>query len=183
MFLYGTINVFIRNYFALLLHTVLYLHRNIQPCCHILYCIYTEIVCLVATFCFVLIRNYLAGPLHFAFLPYTVLYLYGLLANGPGDLGSIPGRVIPKTQKMVLDSSLLNTQYYKVRIKGKVEQSGEGVALFPTPWCGSYRKGSLWVNLDYGRQLTFVYTVRTFLYRNTKVKVRSPDGAQNTSTL
>ena len=36
-----------------------------------------------------------------------------------------PGWVIPKTQKMVLDSSLLNTQHCKVRIKGKVEQSRE----------------------------------------------------------
>ena len=35
---------------------------------------------------------------------------------------SIPGRVIPKTFKMVLDTSLLNTQQYKVRIKDKVEQ-------------------------------------------------------------
>ena len=26
----------------------------------------------------------------------------------------------PKTQKMALDASLLNTQHYKVRIKGKV---------------------------------------------------------------
>ena len=45
-----------------------------------------------------------------------------VFANGPGDLGSIPGRVI-KTLKVVLDTSLLNTQQYKVRIKGKVEQS------------------------------------------------------------
>ena len=73
---------------------------------------------------------------------------YYVFANGPGDLGSIPGRVIPKTQKMVLDASLFNTQYYKVRIKGKVEQSREGVAPSPTPWCSSYRKGSLRVNLD-----------------------------------
>ena len=51
-----------------------------------------------------------------------------VFANGPGDLGSIPGRVIPKTQKMVLDASLLNTQHYKAWIKGKVEQSREGVA-------------------------------------------------------
>ena len=51
-----------------------------------------------------------------------------VFANGPGDLGSIPRRVIPKTQKMVLDAPLLNTQHYKVRIKGKVEQSWEGVA-------------------------------------------------------
>ena len=45
--------------------------------------------------------------------------------NGPGDLGSIPCRVIPKTLKMALDTSLLNTQQYKVHIKGKVEQSKE----------------------------------------------------------
>ena len=80
-----------------------------------------------------------------------------MFANGPGDLGSIPGRVIPKTQKMVLDASLLNTQHYKVRIKGKVEQSREGVAPSPTHRCSSYRKGSLRVTLDYGRQLYFTY--------------------------
>ena len=44
-----------------------------------------------------------------------------VFANGPGDGGSIPGRVIPKTLKMVLDTSLLNTQHYKVRIKDKME--------------------------------------------------------------
>ena len=54
---------------------------------------------------------------------------------------------------MVLDASLLNTQHYKVRIKGKVEPSREGVAPSPTPWCSSYRKGSLRVTLDYARQL------------------------------
>ena len=48
-----------------------------------------------------------------------------VFANGQGDRGSIPGRVIPKTQKMVLDAALLNTQQYKVRIKSKVEQSRE----------------------------------------------------------
>ena len=48
-----------------------------------------------------------------------------IFINGLGDLGSIPGQVIPKTQKMVLDASLLNTQHYKVQIKGKVEQSKE----------------------------------------------------------
>ena len=39
------------------------------------------------------------------------------------ETGLIPGQVIPETQKMVLDVTLLNTQHYKVRIKGKVEQS------------------------------------------------------------
>ena len=94
---------------------------------------------------------------------YIYIYIYIILpdiglgvrvfANDPGDLGSIPGRVIPKTQKMVLDASLLSTQHYKVQIKGKVEQSRKGVAPSPTHWCSSYRKGSLRVTLDYGRQL------------------------------
>ena len=46
-------------------------------------------------------------------------------ANSPGNVGSTPGRAISKTFKMVLDTSLHNTQQYKVRIKGKVEQSWE----------------------------------------------------------
>ena len=87
-----------------------------------------------------------------------------MFANGPGDLGSIPGRVIPKTQKMVLDASLLSTHHYKVRIKGKVEQSRKGVAPSPTHWCSSYRKGSLRVTLDYGRQLYFYLLIYIYIY-------------------
>ena len=52
--------------------------------------------------------------------------------------GSIPGRIIPKTQKMILDATLRNTQQYKVRIQGKVEQSREWSRALPTPRCGSY---------------------------------------------
>ena len=48
-----------------------------------------------------------------------------MFANGSGDKGSIPGWVILKTKKMVLDTSLLNTQQYKVRIKGKEKKSGK----------------------------------------------------------
>ena len=44
-----------------------------------------------------------------------------VFTNGPGHNSSIPSRVIPKTQKMILDATLLNTQHYKVQIKGKVE--------------------------------------------------------------
>ena len=54
-----------------------------------------------------------------------------VFTNGPGDQGSITGQVIPKTQKMVLDAALLNTQYYKVRIKGKMEQSREWSSALP----------------------------------------------------
>ena len=55
-----------------------------------------------------------------------------VFANGLGEQGSILGRVIPKTQKMVLDAALLNAHYYKVRIKGKVEQSREWSSAFNT---------------------------------------------------
>ena len=48
-----------------------------------------------------------------------------VFANGPGDLVSNPGHVIPNTLKIVLDTSLHNTQQYKVCIKGKMEQSME----------------------------------------------------------
>ena len=48
-----------------------------------------------------------------------------MFANRSGDLGSIPGRVTPKTQKMLLDFALLSSQHYKVRIKNKREQSRE----------------------------------------------------------
>ena len=47
-----------------------------------------------------ILRNRLIGPVG------------RVLANGPGDLGLIPVRVISKTLKMVLDTSLLNTRQY-----------------------------------------------------------------------
>ena len=80
-----------------------------------------------------------------------------VFANGPGDLGSISRSSHTKDSKMVLDASLLNTQHYKVRIMGKVKNPGKGVAPSPTLWCSSYRKGSLWVTLDNGRQLYFIF--------------------------
>ena len=68
-----------------------------------------------------------------------------------GDWGSISGQVIPKTQKMVLDSGLLNTQHYKVKIKGKVEQARE--------WSNAIEKGA------FGSPLTNVanFTFLTYL--------------------
>ena len=74
---------------------------------------------------------------------YTVIYinyfysnrLIGIVgrvfANGPGDLSSVPGRVISKTLKMVLDASLLIPQQYNVRIKVKVEKSMERSHTLP----------------------------------------------------
>ena len=68
-----------------------------------------------------------------------IYYIYNRLigqvgrvfANGTEDLGSILGCVIQKTLKIVLLTSLLNTQQYKVRIKGKVEQSRERSSALP----------------------------------------------------
>ena len=45
--------------------------------------------------------------------------------------GSIPGPVILKTLRMVLDTSLLNTQQYKVHIRGRMEQSRERSSALP----------------------------------------------------
>ena len=85
-----------------------------------------------------------------------------VFTNGPRDLGSIPCRVILKSQKMLLDTSLVNTRQYKVRIEGKVEQSKERSSAFPyrsSYWkSSSYWKRSLLVALDYGCQLYFTFT-------------------------
>ena len=53
------------------------------------------------------------------------------------DWTQVSGAINPrsshtKDSKIVFDASLLNTQHYKVRIKGKVEHPGKGVAPSPT---------------------------------------------------
>ena len=80
-----------------------------------------------------------------------------VFANGPGDLGSVPDGVIPKTQKMLMHPCLtLCIIRYVSRVKWG--NPGKGVATSPIPWCSSYRKGSLRVTLDYGCQLYLLYT-------------------------
>ena len=78
-----------------------------------------------------------------------------VFANGPGDLGSIPGWVIPKTFKkkwylLPLCLTLSNIRYIS---RVKWSNPGKGVAHSPTTQCSSYWKGSLQVGLDYIRQL------------------------------
>ena len=65
----------------------------------------------------------------------NLLKLYRLIglvsivfANNPGDLGSIRGRVIPKVLKMLLDTSLLNTQHIRYVPWVKWSNTGKGVA-------------------------------------------------------
>ena len=78
------------------------------------------------------------------------IYIYIYMIYGPGNRGSILSRVMPKTQKMVLDASLLNTHHYKVWIKGKVVEPS------PTPRGSSFWKGSLLVVRNFYRQLYFL---------------------------
>ena len=62
-----------------------------------------------------------------------------VFANGPGDVGSIPGRVIPKPIKMILDTAwylILSNIRYVSRVKWS--NPGKGVVPSPTPWCSSY---------------------------------------------
>ena len=56
---------------------------------------------------------------------------------------------------------ILSIITYGSRVKWS--NPGKGVAPFPTPWCSSYWKGSLWVTLDYSRQLYF-FTIYTFVW-------------------
>ena len=81
----------------------------------------------------------------------TIVIMVRVFANGPGDRGSIPGRVIPKTFKMVLNAFLFNTLHYVVRFK-----VSERCCAPPTLRCSSKWKGSLLVILDYGRGWLYI---------------------------
>ena len=88
------------------------------------------------------------GVLYFLKLfPPLLLWMYKVFTNGPGDLGSMPGWVIPKTLPCVTLSI--------IRWRSRVMWSnpGNGLVSSPSLWCSSYRKGSLWITLDYGSQL------------------------------
>ena len=75
-----------------------------------------------------------------------------------GDLGSIPGRVIPKTLKMVLDTSLLNTQQYKVCVKDKVKQSRERSSTLPLHLSVvALEEGAFWSTSTMVANFTYLY--------------------------
>ena len=59
-----------------------------------------------------------------------------VFTNGLGDRSSIPGEVIPKKKKKkkkkkALDATSSHIKHYKVRTKGKVEQSREWSSALP----------------------------------------------------
>ena len=76
--------------------------------------------------------------------------------DGPGDLGWNPARVIPKTQKWYLMPPCLTLSIIRYGTRIKWSNPGKGVAPSTTPWCSSYRNGSLQVTLANGHQLYFL---------------------------
>ena len=84
-----------------------------------------------------------------------------VFANGPKGLG----HVLPKTLKMVLDPSLLNTQHYKVRIKGKVEKSWERSSALPyIPGVAAMEKGAFGSPSTMVANFTFLLTFKLLTY-------------------
>ena len=67
----------------------------------------------------------------------TIDQIDTVCVNGPGDRGSIPGRVIPKTQKWYLMPPCLTLSI--IRHGSRVKWSNPGKRIMPstTPRCGS----------------------------------------------
>ena len=62
-----------------------------------------------------------------------------VFANGPGDRGSTPGQVIPKTlKKWDLIPPCLTLSIIRYISRVKWSNPGKGVAPPPTLWCSSY---------------------------------------------
>ena len=85
-----------------------------------------------------------------------------VFTNGPGDRVSIPGQVISKTQKMVLDASLLNTQVLRYGSRVKWSNPGKGEVPSSSPrWKGNLRSA-----FDKGYKLYFICIKRDLASNN-----------------
>ena len=76
-----------------------------------------------------------------------------MFANCLGDRGSYQ-----RLKKWYLIPPCLTLSIIRV----KWSNPGNGVVPSPTPWYSSYWKGSLWVTLNYGRQLYFYLLLQIF---------------------
>ena len=162
VYMYIYIYVCICTYICIYTYIYIYIHIYVYVCIYVymhiyiymyIYIIYIYICVCVCTYAYVYIHIYIYE--HYSLLRLTRL-VGRVFANGLEDLGSIPDCVIPKTLKMVLDTSLLNTQYYRVRIKVKWSNPGKGVAPSTKPQCSSYWKGSLLVTAPRLRSPTYL---------------------------
>ena len=100
--------------------------------------------------------------LYFMFLDPTQGYHY--FWHGTGFQSQV---VIPRTQKMILDASLLNTQHYKVRIKDKRSNPERRVAFSLTPRCISFGIWCFRVTHEYSQpSYTLLFYSLRFSYSN-----------------
>ena len=76
-----------------------------------------------------------------------------VFANGLGDRGSIPGWVIPKTQNMVFDASLLSIIRYGSRVKWI--NPGKGAVPFLHLGVVAIEKGTFWSPSTKGDNLLY----------------------------
>ena len=109
---------------------------------------------------------------------YIFIYIYWLIglvsrvfANGLGGLGSITGRVIPKTLKWYLIPPCLTLSNLRYVLRVKWSNPGKEVAPFPTPRCSSCWKGSLLVTLNFSCQLYLLYFYIPLVYGDIDVSV------------
>ena len=128
---------------------------------------------LIVLFLFI---HFLLNPLHMYVCMYVILtfsckyinivhyicmYVCGLavrvFANGP-----VQSQVesYQRLKKWYLMPTCLTLSIIRYGSRVKWSNPGQGVAPSPTPRCSSYRKGSLRVTLDQGRQLNFMYVAR-----------------------
>ena len=93
-----------------------------------------------------------------------------VFANGPGDLGSIPSWVIPKTQKWYLMPPCLTLSIIRYRSRVKWSNPAKGVAPSPTHWCSKLSKREpsghprLWSPTMYIYIYIFFFCVCIYIY-------------------
>ena len=89
-------------------------------------------------------------------IPAVVIFISSF-ANGPGT--RVQSQIVSyqRLKKWYFISHGLTLSIIRYVSRVKWRNPRKGVAPFPTPWCSSYWKGKLWVDLDYSRQLTYIF--------------------------
>ena len=109
---------------------------------------FCDIFCISFLYCIFFSIYFCSSNKNFGVVQVVRVVLNWLIANGPGDQGSIPGCVISTTLKLYLIPLCLTLSNIRYVSRVKWSNPGKGVAPSPTPWCSSYWKGSLWFTLD-----------------------------------
>ena len=77
-------------------------------------------------------------------------------ANGPGDMGSIPGQVIPKTQKWNLMPPCVTLSILRYRSRVKWGNTGKGLAPSLTSFVVAIEKGAFGLSTTTTASFTYV---------------------------